>query len=75
MLVIKEARGLGLMLALDLTVPAKPVMLECLRRGLIVNAVTETALRLLPPLNIAEEDLAAGLAILKDVLSTAGQAG
>ena len=73
--VIKEARGLGLMLALDLTVPAKPVMLECLRRGLIVNAVTETALRLLPPLNIAEEDLAAGLAILKDVLSTAGQAG
>lgn len=73
--VIKEARGLGLMLALDLTVPAKPVMLECLRRGLIVNAVTETALRLLPPLNIAEEDLAAGLAILKDVLNTAGQAG
>lgn len=66
--IIKEARGLGLFLAVDLTVPSKPVMLECLNRGLIVNAVTETAIRMLPALNIPEKDLNTGLNILKEVL-------
>ncbi|HEX3046572.1 MAG TPA: aspartate aminotransferase family protein, partial [Bacillota bacterium] len=50
--VIKGYRGLGLMLALELKIPSKQVMLACLDAGLIVNAVTETALRLLPAFNV-----------------------
>ena len=69
--IIKEARGLGLLLAVELNVPSKPVMLECLKRGLIVNAVTETAIRLLPALNVPEKDLEEGLRIFKDVLNEA----
>lgn len=69
--VIKEVRGLGLLLGLELTVPAQPVILSCLEQGLIVNAVTPTALRLVPPLNISEADLERGLAILKQVLAAA----
>jgi len=65
---IKESRGLGLMLALELKTASKPVMLACLDAGLIVNAVSENALRLLPALNVSREDLDAGLAILKQVL-------
>ena len=38
-------------------------------RGLLVNAVTPTALRLLPPLTISKEDLEEGLAILYGVLA------
>lgn len=68
--VIKEYRGLGLMLALDLKIPSKQVMLACLDAGLIVNAVTESALRILPALNIKEDDLEEGLAILKRVLAS-----
>ncbi|HOJ77361.1 MAG TPA: aspartate aminotransferase family protein [Bacillota bacterium] len=67
--VIKSSRGLGLMLALELTIPSKQVMLACLEAGLIVNAVTETALRILPALNITEDDLEAGLQIMKNVLA------
>jgi acetylornithine/N-succinyldiaminopimelate aminotransferase len=66
--VIQESRGLGLMLALDLKIPSKQAMLACLEAGLIVNAVTETSLRLLPALNIGQDDLDEGLAIMKRVL-------
>lgn len=66
--VIRGSRGLGMMLALELTVPAKQVMLACLEAGLVLNAVTETALRILPALNISREDLDEGLNILKEVL-------
>ena len=66
--VIRGSRGLGMMLALELTVPAKQVMLACLEAGLVLNAVTETALRILPALNISREDLDEGLSILKEVL-------
>lgn len=66
--VINSCRGLGLMLALDLKVPSKQVMLACLEEGLVVNAVSKNAIRILPALNISQEDLDAGLAILKRVL-------
>jgi acetylornithine/N-succinyldiaminopimelate aminotransferase len=66
--VIEGYRGLGLMLALELKAPSKQVMLACLEAGLIVNAVSETALRLLPALNIEDTDLDEGLAIMKKVL-------
>jgi 4-aminobutyrate aminotransferase-like enzyme len=71
--IIKEWRGLGLMIGLDLKVPSKPIMLECLKRGLIVNAVTGTALRMLPALNIPEQDLNKGLDILYGVLQEASK--
>ncbi len=66
--VIKEIRGLGMMLALELSIPSKPVMSACLDAGLIVNAVTETTIRILPALNINDDDLDKGLAIMKKVL-------
>lgn len=66
--VINGCRGLGLMLALDLKVPSKQVMLACLEEGLVVNAVSENAIRILPALNISRADLDTGLAILKRVL-------
>jgi acetylornithine/N-succinyldiaminopimelate aminotransferase len=66
--VIKGYRGLGMMLALELNTSSKQVMLACLEAGLIVNAVSETALRILPALNIEEADLEQGLAIMKKVL-------
>lgn len=66
--VVGENRGLGMMLALDLKVSSKQVMLACLEAGLVVNAVTDTAIRILPALNIEMSDLDEGLDIMKDVL-------
>ena len=66
--VIKDCRGLGMMLALELMIPSKQVMTACLDAGLIVNAVTDSAIRVLPALNITNDELDAGLAIMKQVL-------
>lgn len=66
--VVGESRGLGLMLALELNVPSKPVMLACLEAGLVVNAVSEKALRILPAFNIEQDEIDEGLEIMKKVL-------
>ncbi len=58
--VVKEARGVGLMLALELAVPeARKVQRGLLTRGVIVNAVGDSILRFLPPLVVTEAECAA----------------
>jgi acetylornithine/succinyldiaminopimelate/putrescine aminotransferase len=75
---VAHVRGLGLLLAVELASPidAKAVATELLDRGLVVNAVTASALRLAPPLTVsdAEIDAAVGLivAVLAEHLDSAG---
>ncbi|CAN5429854.1 acetylornithine transaminase [soil metagenome] len=72
---VAEVRGLGLLLAAELVdgIDARSVAAEALARGLVVNAVTPTALRLAPSLLISDVDIAEAAALLGDILS--GQAG
>jgi len=65
---VKQVRGMGLMIGIQLDGPGKEVFDACLERGLIINCTQETVLRLAPPLVIADADLDAGLEILLDVL-------
>jgi acetylornithine aminotransferase len=70
-----EVRGAGLWLALDLGpggVPAKRAALAALGHGLVVNPVTETALRLAPPLVVTEEEVDEGLRRLAGALEEVG---
>jgi acetylornithine/succinyldiaminopimelate/putrescine aminotransferase len=69
-----EVRGTGLWFALDLGVAAgsKETALAALGRGLVVNPVTDTALRLAPPLVVSEEEVDEGLARLAAALEEAG---
>jgi acetylornithine/N-succinyldiaminopimelate aminotransferase len=54
---IKEVRGLGLMVGLDLVQPeAKSVLSGLLERGIVANAIGENTLRFLPPLIVGEEE-------------------
>jgi len=71
---VKEVRGKGLMLALALTVPSKPLALACLEEGLIVNSTADSVLRFLPPINLTPAQAKEGLAILKAVLDRAAAA-
>lgn len=65
---IKEVRGMGFMIGVQLTAPGKTVWEQLLRRGFIVNLSHDTVLRLLPALNIAEADLDAFAVALEDIL-------
>lgn len=65
---VKEVRGQGMMLGIVLDAgDAKTVANACLENGLLI-LTAKTLLRLLPPLNIADEELARGLDILENVL-------
>jgi acetylornithine/N-succinyldiaminopimelate aminotransferase len=64
-------RGLGLLLAaeLDEGIDARAVAASCLDRGLVLNAVTGSALRLAPPLVLRDDQIAEAMGILGAVLA------
>ena len=66
--IVREVRACGLMIGLELTVPAKDVVAGCLSRGLLINGTQDVVVRLLPALNVTSEQVEEGCAILADVL-------
>jgi len=66
---IKEVKGFGLMLALELNINCKDIVLEALENGLIINCIQNKILRFLPPLIISREEIDIGIEILKNVFS------
>lgn len=68
---IKAVRGRGLMLAVDLDRPSKPIVVRALERGLIINSTHETVIRLLPPLIINQKLIDQGCKILDELLTEA----
>ncbi len=76
--IVGEARGLGAMLALELTErngdAAKAVTTAARERGLILLScgLYRNVLRLLPPLSATDEELERGLGILEEALGDAG---
>lgn len=71
---VAGVRGAGLLVAAELApgLDAKAVADECLAHGLVLNAVTPTALRLAPPLLVTDDEIAEAVAILGAVLGAAG---
>lgn len=67
---VVEVRGLGLLLAVELdpSFDAKAIAGKLLANGLIVNAVSKTALRLAPPLIVSSEEIEKAVAILQSTL-------
>ncbi|MBF0137884.1 MAG: aspartate aminotransferase family protein [Magnetococcales bacterium] len=65
---IKDIRGIGLMAAIELNASAEDAAAIALSRGLLVNCVQGTILRLLPPLVITREEIDEGINILDGVL-------
>lgn len=55
--VIKEIRGKGLMIGVELTIPGKPVVLEMLENGVVSNVTMDTVIRLVPPLVITNKQI------------------
>ena len=67
---VTSVRGRGLLLAAELAGrPSKDVAAAALARGLVVNAVTPTAIRLAPSLLVTDDELDEALSILKEVLA------
>jgi len=72
--IAKEARGVGMIQALQLTVPGKPILAGAMADGLLFNITQDTVLRLLPPFLIEEKHVDSAVRILKRHLAAAQKA-
>jgi acetylornithine/succinyldiaminopimelate/putrescine aminotransferase len=70
---VVEVRGLGLLIAAQLAegLDARAVAASALEHGLVVNAVTPTALRLAPPLTVSDSEIDRAVELLAGVLAEA----
>ena len=68
---VREVRGFGLMLGMDLAIPGKQIVLDAMADGLLINCTHDTVLRFLPPYIATEKEVDRALRILRGALSKA----
>ena len=72
---VTGVRGLGLLLGVELDPDvldgrlAKDVAAQCLDAGLVLNGITNTALRLAPALTVSDDEIDIAIELLHTVLS------
>lgn len=70
--VVNEVRGRGLLIAVGFSRDcANDVMDACRRKGLLVNNVRPNAIRLMPPLNVSDDEIDRACDILEEAISAA----
>jgi acetylornithine/LysW-gamma-L-lysine aminotransferase len=68
---VREVRGLGLLVGVELRAKVAPYLAALEQRGFLAISAGATVLRLIPPLVISEDDWAAGLEAITEVLTRA----
>ena len=66
---IKEVRGFGLMVGMELAVAGKQIVLDGIQEGLLFNCTHDTVLRFLPPYIVTEKEVDRAVNILKRLLA------
>ncbi len=68
--VVKEIRGEGLMLGMELTCPGAPFVDLARKKGLLINCTKEKVLRFLPSYFISRKEIESAMKILDSVFQT-----
>ena len=68
---IKEVRGYGLMIGVELDFSGKQIALDCMEEGLLINCTHTTVLRALPPYILTEQDVDRAIRVLDKVMKKA----
>ena len=66
--IISEIRVRGMMVGVDLSISAVPAVGKCMERGVLLNATQGSVVRMLPAINVTEEQVDEGCDIIADVL-------
>ena len=66
--IVREVRVAGVMIGIELAVDGTAVVKECLAKRLLVNCTHGTVIRLLPAMNLTEEQAEEGCEVLADVI-------
>ena len=65
---IKNIRGIGLMLGIELSQPAGDIVSACREKGLLLATAGPSVIRFVPPLIVTEEDIDKAVSILDKVI-------
>jgi acetylornithine/N-succinyldiaminopimelate aminotransferase len=65
---IRDIRIKGVMIGLELSIDASGIVADCMDQGLLINATHGTVIRLLPALNISDDQIDEGCAMLLEAL-------
>lgn len=68
---IKEVRGPGLMIGMEIAFAGKQLVLDGIKEGLLFNCTHETVLRFLPPYVLTEQDVDRAVSILNRIFKNA----
>jgi acetylornithine/N-succinyldiaminopimelate aminotransferase len=64
----QEVRGRGLIQGLQLDMPARPVVEQAMREGVLLNSTQDTVVRFLPPFLLQEKHVDKGIRVLNKFL-------
>jgi predicted acetylornithine/succinylornithine family transaminase len=62
--VIKEIRGKGLMIGVELTIPGKDIVEKCFKEGLLINCTHDKVLRIMPGMIVTKKQIDKAIEIL-----------
>src|SRR5262245_57893459 len=65
---LRHVRVKGVMIGLELAADGTPLVQAALERGLLINCTHQTVIRLLPAMNLTDEELDHGCKILEELL-------
>ena len=71
---VREVRGRGFILGLQLDIPARPIVEQAFGAGVLFNSTQDTVLRFLPPFLLQEKHVDKGVRVLKKLLGKAKKA-
>ena len=66
--VIKEIRGKGLMIGVELTIPGKDIVEKCFKEGLLINCTHDKVLRIMPGMIVTKKEIDRAIGILDKVM-------
>ena len=73
--IVREVRLVGLMIGIELAIAGAPIVKACLARRLLINCTHQTVIRLLPALNLTEEQAHEACDLLSEVLKEQAACG
>ena len=66
---VKEVRGFGLMIGVEMEIPGKQMLLDAMAEGLLINCTHDTVLRFLPPYIITERDVDTAVKVIGKIFA------
>ncbi len=73
--IVREVRLVGLMIGIELSIVGAPIVKACLARRMLINCTHQTVIRLLPALNLTEEQAHEACDLLSEVLKEQAACG